>query len=142
MSYPDITIIGSGGNINKLNKLCRHSKGDRVISVEEVQMLHDEEFWNFVSICNTDRNKYTTKLKGTKKCNLRFADSRIRLSSFYIIKTRQDLTIRYDYLTFNFGAFCAFGNFGEQRQDFLPVNREKKMHQNWVSCTVIVSRIL
>lgn len=41
-TYPDITIIGSGGNINKLNKLCRHSKGDREISVEEVQMLHDE----------------------------------------------------------------------------------------------------
>ncbi len=40
--YPDITIIGSGGNINKLNKLCRHSKGDREISVEEVQMLYDE----------------------------------------------------------------------------------------------------
>jgi len=40
--YPAITIIGSGGNINKLNKLCRHSKGDREISVEEVQMLHDE----------------------------------------------------------------------------------------------------
>ncbi len=42
MSFPDITIIGSGGNINKLNKLCRHSKGDREISVEEVQMLYDE----------------------------------------------------------------------------------------------------
>ncbi len=41
-SYPDITIIGSGGNINKLNKLCRHSKGDREISVEEIQTLHDE----------------------------------------------------------------------------------------------------
>jgi len=41
-SFPDITIIGSGGNINKLNKLCRHSKGGREISVEEVQMLHDE----------------------------------------------------------------------------------------------------
>ncbi len=40
--YPDISIIGSGGNINKLNKLCRHSKGDREISVEEVQMLYDE----------------------------------------------------------------------------------------------------
>jgi len=41
-SFPDITIIGSGGNINKLNKLCRHSKGGREISVEEIQMLHDE----------------------------------------------------------------------------------------------------
>jgi len=41
-SFPNITIIGSGGNINKLNKLCRHSKGDREISVEEVQLLHDE----------------------------------------------------------------------------------------------------
>ncbi|MCR5239099.1 MAG: Ppx/GppA family phosphatase [Prevotella sp.] len=41
-TYPNISIIGSGGNINKLNKLCRHSKGDREISVEEVQMLHDE----------------------------------------------------------------------------------------------------
>ena len=51
-------------------------------------IIHVEVFWNFVSICNTDRNKYTPKLKGTKKCNLRFADSGIRLSSFYIIKTR------------------------------------------------------
>ena len=51
-------------------------------------IIHVEVFWNFVSICNTDRNKYIPKLKGTKKCNLRFADSGIRLSSFYIIKTR------------------------------------------------------
>ncbi len=41
-SFPEIAIIGSGGNINKLNKLCRHSKGDREISVEEIYMLHDE----------------------------------------------------------------------------------------------------
>jgi len=40
--YSDIRIIGSGGNINKLNKICRHSKGDRAISVEELRELHDE----------------------------------------------------------------------------------------------------
>jgi len=40
--YPNIMLIGSGGNINKLNKLCRHSKGDKEISVEELQMLHNE----------------------------------------------------------------------------------------------------
>jgi len=34
------------------------------------------------------------KLKGTKKCNLGFADLDDKTGSFYIIKTRQDLTIR------------------------------------------------
>lgn len=41
-AHQSIAIIGSGGNINKLNKLCRHSKGDREISVDEVQLLYDE----------------------------------------------------------------------------------------------------
>ncbi|MCR5456164.1 MAG: Ppx/GppA family phosphatase [Bacteroidales bacterium] len=40
--YPNIKIVGSGGNINKLNKLCRHSKGDNEISVEEIHTLYNE----------------------------------------------------------------------------------------------------
>ena len=50
-------------------------------------IVHVEVFYTFVSTCNTERKRYGPKLKGTKKCNLRFADSCIRLSSFYIIKT-------------------------------------------------------
>lgn len=53
-----------------------------------------EVFEDFISICNTDGNRYTPKLKGTKKCNLTFADFGVKTSSFSIIKTRQDLTIR------------------------------------------------
>ncbi len=40
--YPDIKIVGSGGNINKLNKICRHSKGDQEISVEEIKTLYED----------------------------------------------------------------------------------------------------
>lgn len=32
LQYGDIKIIGSGGNINKLNKLARHSKNPKEIS--------------------------------------------------------------------------------------------------------------
>lgn len=56
--------------------------------------IHVELFWIFISICNTDRNKYTPKLKGTKKCNCRFVDFGANASSFSIITTIQDLTIR------------------------------------------------
>ncbi|MBR3455267.1 MAG: hypothetical protein IKH26_08090 [Bacteroidaceae bacterium] len=35
----------------------------------------------------------------------------------------------------------AFDNFGEQREDYLPVKREKKMHQNGVICTDPVPRL-
>ena len=55
--------------------------------------IHVEVFWIFISICNIDRNKYTPKLKGTKKCNCRFVDFGANASSFSIIKTIQDLTI-------------------------------------------------
>ncbi len=37
-------------------------------------------FVNFVRICNTGKNEYTLKLKGTKKCNLRFADFGVNTS--------------------------------------------------------------
>ena len=45
-----------------------------------------EVFNNFISICNTDQNKYTLKLKGTKKCNLQFAVFGAKTSSFSIIR--------------------------------------------------------
>lgn len=51
-------------------------------------------FWIFISVCNIYRNEYTPKLKGTKKCNWRFVDFGANASSFSIIKTIQDLTIR------------------------------------------------
>ena len=44
-------------------------------------------FVNFISICNTDKNEYTPKLKGTNKCNLRFADFGVSTSSFSVIIT-------------------------------------------------------
>ena len=46
---------------------------NEVISKQTIQdgvfTIHVEVFNNFISICNTDRNEYTPKLKGTKKCN-------------------------------------------------------------------------
>ena len=45
-----------------------------------------EVFENFISICNTGRNDYALKLKGTKKCNLQFAVSGAKASSFSIIR--------------------------------------------------------
>lgn len=56
--------------------------------------IHVEVFWIFISVCNIYRNEYTPKLKGTKKCNWRFVDFGANASSFSIIKTIQDLTIR------------------------------------------------
>ena len=39
--YGDIRIIGSGGNINKLNKLARHSKQDsKNLTLAELKRLH------------------------------------------------------------------------------------------------------
>ena len=48
--------------------------------------FHVEVFENFISICNTGRNDYALKLKGTKKCNLQFAVSGAKASSFSIIR--------------------------------------------------------
>ena len=66
---------------------------ERVIA-EGALLLHVEVFWIFISVCNIYRNEYTPKLKGTKKCNWRFVDFGANASSFSIIKTIQDLTIR------------------------------------------------
>ena len=52
-----------------------------------------EVFDNFISICNTNQNEYTLKLKGTKMYNLQFAVFGAKASSFYAIITIQDLTI-------------------------------------------------
>ena len=38
--YGNITIIGSGGNINKLNKLARHSKNCKALSLTELKRLY------------------------------------------------------------------------------------------------------
>ena len=38
--YGDINIIGSGGNINKLNKLARHSKNNKDLSLTELKRLY------------------------------------------------------------------------------------------------------
>ena len=39
--YGNIQIIGSGGNINKLNKLARHSKNaNKVLTLAELKRLH------------------------------------------------------------------------------------------------------
>ena len=38
--YGNITIIGSGGNINKLNKLARHSKNSKDLSLTELKRLY------------------------------------------------------------------------------------------------------
>ena len=62
--------------------------------VSWAEQVHVEVFENFISICNTGRNEYALKLKGTKKCNCRFVDFGANASSFSIIKTIQDLTIR------------------------------------------------
>ena len=48
--------------------------------------IHVEVFENFISICNTGRNEYALKLKGTKKCNLQFAVFGAKASSFSIIR--------------------------------------------------------
>jgi|GEM_PF-5144422 len=45
-----------------------------------------EVFDNFISICNTNQNEYTPKLKGTKMCNLQFAVFGAKASSFSIIR--------------------------------------------------------
>ena len=49
-------------------------------------IVHVEVFENFISICNTGRNEYALKLKGTKKCNLQFAVFGAKASSFSIIR--------------------------------------------------------
>ena len=51
-----------------------------------VAIIHVEVFENFISICNTGRNEYALKLKGTKKCNLQFAVFGAKASSFSIIR--------------------------------------------------------
>ena len=38
--YGDIRIIGSGGNINKLNKLVRHGKNSKEMTVTELKRIH------------------------------------------------------------------------------------------------------
>ena len=38
--YGNINIIGSGGNINKLNKLARHSKNNKDLSLTELKRLY------------------------------------------------------------------------------------------------------
>ena len=38
--YGNITIIGSGGNINKLNKIARHSKNSKSLSLTELKRLY------------------------------------------------------------------------------------------------------
>ena len=38
--YGSIKIIGSGGNINKLNKLARHSKNSKDLSLAELKRLY------------------------------------------------------------------------------------------------------
>lgn len=38
--YGDIRIIGSGGNINKLNKLVRHGKNTKELTVTELKRIH------------------------------------------------------------------------------------------------------
>ena len=43
-------------------------------------------------VCNTARKRYDLKLKGTKKCNLRFAVFDANTSSFYVNITIQDVT--------------------------------------------------
>lgn len=66
------------------------SKSDPTATLQ----FHVKVFWIFISVCNIYRNEYTPKLKGTKKCNWRFVDFGANASSFSIIKTIQDLTIR------------------------------------------------
>lgn len=39
--YGNIRIIGSGGNINKLNKLARHNKSSKDITLVELKRLYD-----------------------------------------------------------------------------------------------------
>lgn len=39
---PDIHIIGSGGNINKLFKLSHGDKKHRTVSLEEIQTIYDQ----------------------------------------------------------------------------------------------------
>lgn len=39
---PDIRIIGSGGNINKLYKLSRKDKERRVVSIDEIRAIYDK----------------------------------------------------------------------------------------------------
>lgn len=48
--------------------------------------LHEEVFENFISICNTGRDEYAMKLKGSKKCNLQFAVFGAKASCFSIIR--------------------------------------------------------
>ncbi|MBO5629070.1 MAG: hypothetical protein J5965_08370 [Aeriscardovia sp.] len=46
-----------------------YARYDAVNDVSRPNDFHEVVFNNFISICNTDRNEYTPKLKGTKKCN-------------------------------------------------------------------------
>lgn len=39
-TYGDIRVIGSGGNINRLNKLARHGENAQALDVKELKRLH------------------------------------------------------------------------------------------------------
>lgn len=41
-TMPDIHMIGSGGNINKLFKLAHGKKADRTVTIEEIKTIHDK----------------------------------------------------------------------------------------------------
>ena len=80
-------------SLNALS-LSKYEFAIPVVFIKDGRIVHVEVFWIFISVCNIYRNEYTPKLKGTKKCNWRFVDFGANASSFSIIKTIQDLTIR------------------------------------------------
>lgn len=41
-AMPDIRMIGSGGNINKLFKLAHGKKAERTVTIEEIKTIHDK----------------------------------------------------------------------------------------------------
>ena len=55
-------------SLNALS-LSKYEFAIPVVFIKDGRIVHVEVFNNFISICNTDRNEYTPKLKGTKKCN-------------------------------------------------------------------------
>ena len=57
-----------------------------MLGYEALNNWYQKVFENFISICNTGRNEYALKLKGTKKCNLQFAVFGAKASSFSIIR--------------------------------------------------------
>lgn len=72
-------------SLNALS-LSKYEFAIPVVFIKDGRIVHVEVFENFISICNTGRNEYALKLKGTKKCNLQFAVFGAKASSFSIIR--------------------------------------------------------